>query len=565
MTRRYKLTAWIFSFICAFAAPLLAQEQGRTILVLDASGSMWGQIDGAAKITIAKDVIDGLLGNFPPEQQLGLTVYGHRRRGDCSDIETVVTPGAGTRGAISTAVNAIKPKGKTPLSAAVIAAAKSLRYTEERATVILVSDGKETCNLDPCAVGRQLEESGVDFTAHVIGFDVRDPAARAQLQCLAENTGGTFRSASNAEELSTALEIVSNDAPPVERGIRVTAFDGPDGALLSDGLIWTLSDVDNGTILLDQVAADAARLALPPGNYRAKVLRVADATTGSLNFTLLASGSTQFRIILPPLKPPATLDAPVQAFVGAKIPVTWSGPKSPRDIITIALPADRGRKYITYSDVDSGEPLTLQMPPKPGTYEIRYVHEQTGRILAMRTIKVMDIKVSLISPATARAGETIQIDWQGPNYERDFLSVTEPGSRGSKFINNAYTGSGNPLDLTMPATPGDYEIRYVQRQGNTVMASSPITILPVSATLSAPSSAGVGTEVTVSWVGPNYRLDLISLATPGTRASKSITYAYTKKDGVVTLQMPDTPGTYEIRYVMKQGNTVLATHAITVQ
>lgn len=145
---------------------------------------------------------------------MGLTAYGHRRKGDCSDIETIIQPGANTRAAIAAAVNGITPKGKTPLSAAVIQAAEALKYSEEAATVILVSDGKETCQLDPCEVGRQLEATGVDFTAHVIGFDVDNPADRAQLQCLAENTGGTFRTASNADELADALEEMASVAPP---------------------------------------------------------------------------------------------------------------------------------------------------------------------------------------------------------------------------------------------------------------------------------------------------------------------------------------------------------------
>jgi len=137
----------LFLSICAgiWALSVQAQESPRAILVLDASGSMWGQIDGTAKITIAQDVIGGLLESLPPQQELGLTAYGHRRKGDCSDIETMIVPGGDQRANIANAVNGIKPKGKTPLSAAVIQAAEALKYTEEAATVILVSDGKETC------------------------------------------------------------------------------------------------------------------------------------------------------------------------------------------------------------------------------------------------------------------------------------------------------------------------------------------------------------------------------------------------------------------------------------
>jgi Ca-activated chloride channel family protein len=88
------------------------------------------------------------------------------------------------------AVDGISPKGKTPLSESVRRAAAELKYTEEKATVILVSDGEETCNLDPCKVGEELEKQGVDFTAHVIGFSLVKQVQQDQLRCLAEKTGG---------------------------------------------------------------------------------------------------------------------------------------------------------------------------------------------------------------------------------------------------------------------------------------------------------------------------------------------------------------------------------------
>ena len=37
------------------ASTAFAQDRPNTILVMDGSGSMWGKIDGVAKITIAQD------------------------------------------------------------------------------------------------------------------------------------------------------------------------------------------------------------------------------------------------------------------------------------------------------------------------------------------------------------------------------------------------------------------------------------------------------------------------------------------------------------------------------
>ena len=105
--------------------------------------------------------------------------------------------------------------GKTPLSAAVKQAAEALRYTEEKSTVILITDGLETCEADPCALGKELEQSGVDFTAHVVGFGLTADEGR-EVACLAENTGGKYLQASDAAALKEALTatVVAPAAPP---------------------------------------------------------------------------------------------------------------------------------------------------------------------------------------------------------------------------------------------------------------------------------------------------------------------------------------------------------------
>ncbi len=191
----------------------MASEQA--ILVLDASGSMWGQIDGRAKIEIAREAVDGMLADWPASHALGLIAYGHRRKGDCAGIETLIDPAPLDAAAFKSRVDGLVPKGMTPISASVRAAAEVMRYSEQRATVILVSDGEETCNADPCALGAELERLGIDFTAHVIGFDLPEGAARAQLQCLAEGTGGRYLEARDAAGLGEALgRIAAEPSPP---------------------------------------------------------------------------------------------------------------------------------------------------------------------------------------------------------------------------------------------------------------------------------------------------------------------------------------------------------------
>lgn len=187
----------------------------RAIIVMDASGSMWGRIGGKTKIEIARETLAGVLPSIPGEMELGLIAYGHREKGVCSDIEEIVAPGTGTRQTIADAVNGLNPKGKTPLTDAVRNAAQSLKFTEDKATVILVTDGIETCEADPCAVATELEQAGVDFTVHVVGFGLSEEEGK-QVSCLAENTGGRYLQAKDADELSDALTQTVAAAPAPE-------------------------------------------------------------------------------------------------------------------------------------------------------------------------------------------------------------------------------------------------------------------------------------------------------------------------------------------------------------
>jgi Ca-activated chloride channel homolog len=67
-----------------------ASGKSNLILIFDASGSMWGQINGKGKITIAKEAMDLIVNDLPDDINIGLVAYGHRRKGDCDDVETLI-------------------------------------------------------------------------------------------------------------------------------------------------------------------------------------------------------------------------------------------------------------------------------------------------------------------------------------------------------------------------------------------------------------------------------------------------------------------------------------------
>ena len=192
--------ALAFSF-----SPLRAQQSPSTILILDASGSMWGTVDGQTKISAARKAVGTILAKWKPADKLGLMVYGHRSKSDCNDIELMIPVGPVDAAQINAAVKSLNPKGKTPITDSLRQAAAALGAEKNPATVILVSDGIETCKGDPCAAAAELKKANVKFTAHVIGFNVADPVTKTQLQCIARNTGGVYLDASNASGLENAL------------------------------------------------------------------------------------------------------------------------------------------------------------------------------------------------------------------------------------------------------------------------------------------------------------------------------------------------------------------------
>ncbi len=176
-----------------------------TIIILDVSNSMWGQIDGVAKILIAREVIGDLVTDLQEDIDFGLVAYGHRAKADCGDIETIVPVGELDPAGFKTAVNSLTPQGRTPLTAAVRQAAEQLNYTTRSARIVLVSDGVESCDGNPAALAAELNDAALDLTVHVIGFDVSGIADQSGLEALASLNGGLYLTPDTSSELKDDL------------------------------------------------------------------------------------------------------------------------------------------------------------------------------------------------------------------------------------------------------------------------------------------------------------------------------------------------------------------------
>ncbi len=371
---------------------------------------MWGQIDGRAKLEIARETVAEVLGTIPAAQELGLMAYGHRRKGDCSDIELVVPPGPGTGAAILESVNSMRFLGKTPLSQSVKQAAEALRYDEEAATVVLVTDGLETCEADPCALGRGLEAAGLNFTAHVIGFGLTQ-AEGAQVACLATETGGRYIQASDAGSLSAALrETIVAAAPepapapePEPAALPEATLDAPDRAEKGSDIVvgWTGPDGPLDAIQVALPGEGAGRNYAYTNSGNPLTLRL-PAAVGSYELRYKLGD----RVVLATrpieiVEAVVTLDAPDVVEVGADVTILWRGPDAPQDNIQIGIPGNES--YTTYGYVSGANPLVLKAPNEPGDYQLRYKFQDRNVILT-RPLKVVPLGEGPLDQGAAPLG-----------------------------------------------------------------------------------------------------------------------------------------------------------------
>jgi len=542
-------------------------DNGAAILVLDASGSMWGKVDAKHKIEIARDVVAETISKWDSGTDLGLIAYGHNKKGDCGDIETLISPGPVDADTFNAQTKALNPKGKTPLTAAVLKAAEALKYREARATVILVSDGKETCNLDPCAIGRQLEETGVDFTAHIIGFDVPEEDI-AGLQCLATETGGMFIEASDTDELLDAMtetrEMTTDKTPPVlsEATVAVPSvvpagsefeakWTGP--ANHRDYLIVRSPDRSTRydlTFVRSNDFKSPTRLYAPekPGEYTA-FYEVNNNTP---------LGSATFKVV--PVT--AALSFPDKVPAGSEISVDWTGPMNDRDSLRI-FSADGDKQYdLDFAYRADHKPAKLRAPDDIGTYEMRFV-TRGGKVLASQTFEVTEVAAKMTAPETAPAGKVLDVEWTGPMNERDSIRLFSMDGKTQYDLEFAYLPRHNPAQIRLPDEIGTYELQFLT-QHKKLLARRTITTTPVTATIAFKDTVMAGDKFTVNWTGPMHDRDRVRvMSTDGTR-KYDLDFAYSERHKPAKLKAPNEPGTYLVQF-QTYGGAVLASKPLTVK
>lgn len=223
-----------------FLAPFaFGQEQlTRILFILDASNSMNAQWDTQTRIQAAKEIlaqcVDSLKGT--PNLEIALRVYGHQSPitatyQDCNDTKLEIPFGQDNFDKVKYRIKSIEAKGTTPIARSLEAAAGDFPDAKSRNIIILITDGLEACDNDPCVIAKKLKDKGVNVTPFVIGLGM-DLSYLEKFNCIGSYTDAETKDAFrnvlknvvSKALINTTVQINLNDILKNPKETDVTMF-----------------------------------------------------------------------------------------------------------------------------------------------------------------------------------------------------------------------------------------------------------------------------------------------------------------------------------------------------
>lgn len=223
--RRSIIVVALFAMIMSLLAPGAAAGQGneassgKTVnvaFIVDVSGSMAEPLaTGEIRMDAAKRVLNDVFASIPNRKgiNVGLRIYGFE--GDNSDAtkdlscksSKLVVPMKGVnRDSLAQQVSELQPTGWTPIALSLQQAQKDFPAASKNVTnaVVLITDGVETCDGDPCSVAGSLQSGSKHIATNVVGLALTDEQQQT-ISCIAERGKGQLFGAGSGEELSSSL------------------------------------------------------------------------------------------------------------------------------------------------------------------------------------------------------------------------------------------------------------------------------------------------------------------------------------------------------------------------
>jgi Ca-activated chloride channel family protein len=410
--------AWVAAGLLAGIPRAHAADPPTVALIFDGSGSMWGRLgtEANSKLAMARDAVRQSLTTIDRNTLVGLTSFGHRRVGDCTDVELVLPPAPVDADRISAPLLKLNPKGRGPIGLALRRTAQALPGNGPE-SIVLIHDDPDNCQDDPCAAAAEIHRVKPRLAIHVISLGLK-PEDVERMSCVAKATGGKWfdvqASASMPGAVTEALRLASLDAPatslqvPAPRPAVRPTDSGPPGlrpsAVLSPGAdaldapvkwrVWRGPTAEGSPVA--EASEPFPSIALTPGTYTVE----GQIGLASGRHTVEVAGERPTRLALPLnagivqlaasiFKEDATSPTAVLSLAEVAAPgsgsgdrVLWVGPAQPTELVIPAgtykvVLQDRQFRAEKAIVVPAGSQGTATIAPQAGRLRVR-VHDQNG-------------------------------------------------------------------------------------------------------------------------------------------------------------------------------------------
>ncbi len=252
------------------------------IVIVDGSGSMWANLgqDRASKIDLVRAALRQSLTPLGPQSRIGLMSFGPR----CSDAEVVSPPDAGPGERLMPSVDKFNPRGKGPVALAIREAAKQVP-AGTAASIILLHDGPDNCQQDPCAAAAEVAKANPKLVIDIISIGLEKADAQ-RMACVAKTTKGQMYEVRDASTLNAAvaeaLRLANPDpamgraapevgltapAPTEAPGLRLTAALAGVGPALTVPVTWRVTKAEAPNDLVVKRSSPELSLNVAPGSY----------------------------------------------------------------------------------------------------------------------------------------------------------------------------------------------------------------------------------------------------------------------------------------------------------
>lgn len=198
-------------FSILFVFQINAQEEAlksRILFIVDYSGSMhvmWGnekKYETARRVLF--DIVDSIQ-KVNPKVEIGVRIFGHlsdRTKNDCKDSKLEIPFGLNNAQQIKTKFNQIVAQGQTPIAYSLLEAAKDFPDDKDVVnSIILITDGLESCNGNPCEASLELKKKRVTINPYIIGLDIESELIK-EFECI-----GTFVNAKDEQTYKKVLDM----------------------------------------------------------------------------------------------------------------------------------------------------------------------------------------------------------------------------------------------------------------------------------------------------------------------------------------------------------------------